>query len=59
MATIQLDSAFPALVGYPPMNWQRRLFHLLCAGEVPRVCDLPTGLGKTSVIPIWTIALAQ
>jgi hypothetical protein len=24
---------------------------------VPRTCDIPTGLGKTAVIPIWLIAL--
>ena len=39
---------------------QGRLFNRLCSGEKRRrVCDLPTGLGKTSVIPIWTIALSH
>lgn len=28
-------------------------------GDVPPACDLPTGLGKTSVIPIWLIAMAS
>jgi CRISPR-associated endonuclease/helicase Cas3 len=41
------------------MRWQSRLFDRLRSGnELPRICDLPTGLGKTSVIPIWLIALA-
>jgi CRISPR-associated endonuclease/helicase Cas3 len=41
------------------MRWQIRLFGRVLAGNVPAVCDLPTGLGKTSVIPIWLIALAS
>jgi len=52
------DEAFQALTGYTPFRWQRRLFDQLRSGEMPRVCDLPTGLGKTAVIPIWVIALA-
>lgn len=56
---IRFDTAFPALTDYSPLRWQRRLFDRLRSGyEIPRVCDLPTGLGKTSVIPIWMIALA-
>jgi CRISPR-associated endonuclease/helicase Cas3 len=27
--------------------------------ELPTVCDLPTGLGKTSVVVIWLLALAH
>lgn len=56
---IPLDTAFQALTDYAPLRWQRRLFEQLRSGQIPRVCDLPTGLGKTSVIPIWTIALAR
>jgi len=52
------DKAFCALTGYAPMSWQRRLFleHFL-RGAVPRALDLPTGLGKTSVMAIWLLAL--
>ena len=57
--TVPFDAAFQALTDYPPLRWQRRLFDGLQSGLIPRVCDLPTGLGKTSVIPIWTIALAR
>jgi CRISPR-associated endonuclease/helicase Cas3 len=59
MTIIRFDTAFPALTGHQPLSWQWRLFDQLCSGRIPRSCNLPTGLGKTSVIPIWTIALAQ
>lgn len=52
-------AAFKALTGYPPLGWQSRLVNRLAAGDTPAVVTLPTGLGKTSVIPIWLIALAQ
>jgi CRISPR-associated endonuclease/helicase Cas3 len=51
-------SAFRALTGYSPLRWQERLFSLLSSGQVPTSCHLPTGLGKTAVIPIWLVALA-
>lgn len=58
--SIQFDTAFSALTDHRPLGWQRRLFDRLYSGqEIPRVCDLPTGLGKTSVIPIFVIALAR
>ena len=55
-ANIQFDVAFQALTGYSPLRWQRRLFERLTTSTPTRACDLPTGLGKTSVIPIWLIA---
>ncbi len=51
--------AFEALTGNGPLRWQKRLFECLDSDKIPSVCDLPTGLGKTSVIPIWMIALAR
>ncbi len=56
---ITFNKAFEALTGHTPLRWQKRLYErLLCHdSEIPAVCDLPTGLGKTSVIPIWLIAL--
>lgn len=51
--------AYLAITGHPPFRWQTRLFERLIRGEVPQRCDLPTGLGKTSVIAIWLIALAS
>ncbi len=40
------------------MRWQRRLFRLFVEGAIPHALDLPTGLGKTSVMAIWLIARA-
>ncbi len=53
------EACFQALTGYDPMRWQVRLFKRMLAGDLPGACNLPTGLGKTSVIPIWLIALAS
>jgi CRISPR-associated endonuclease/helicase Cas3 len=47
---------FRALTDNEPLRWQKRLYAQMQAGNLPTVCDLPTGLGKTSVIPIWLIA---
>jgi CRISPR-associated endonuclease/helicase Cas3 len=52
------DGCFRALTDFSPLRWQERLFQRLMGGTVPTAVDLPTGLGKTSVIPIWLIALA-
>src|SRR5579863_8765398 len=43
--------------GPDPLKWQIRLFQHFCANEVRRVCDLPTGMGKTSIIHLWMLAL--
>ncbi|MGH6841370.1 MAG: DEAD/DEAH box helicase family protein [Methylocella sp.] len=40
------------------MQWQNRLFGQLINGEIPGALDLPTGLGKTSVMAIWLVARA-
>lgn len=57
---MDFDAAFGMLTGNPPFPWQRELYHLFIAGDFLRLksCNLPTGLGKTSVIPIWTMAVA-
>jgi CRISPR-associated endonuclease/helicase Cas3 len=57
---LNFDAAFQALTGHPPLPWQRRLYsqHFLPA-QIPSDCSLPTGLGKTSVVAIWLIALAN
>ena len=43
--------------GPAPLNWQTRMFRLFCADDVREVCDLPTGMGKTSIIHLWLLAL--
>lgn len=58
MSEIKFTAAFQALTGNAPFPWQEALYARLTAGDPPPSCNLPTGLGKTSVIPIWLIALA-
>lgn len=41
-----------------PFPWQSRLLERFVAGGIPRALDLPTGLGKTSVIAVWLVARA-
>ena len=48
---------FRALTDHAPFPWQEKLFNRLSSGEMPRHCDVPTGLGKTSVIAVWIAAL--
>ena len=47
---------FCAIQGNSPFPWQERLFQEFCDGALPRALDLPTGLGKTSVMAIWYLA---
>ena len=54
-----LDTAFKTLIGHRPFRWQSRLFDLLLAGQPPAAVDVPTGLGKTSVMALWLIALVR
>jgi CRISPR-associated endonuclease/helicase Cas3 len=57
-SNIPFVAAFAALTGHTPMRWQQRLFDLLPRGCLPDAIDLPTGLGKTSVMAIWLLAQA-
>jgi CRISPR-associated endonuclease/helicase Cas3 len=51
---------FEDLTDHRPFPWQEALFHdWFKQGEIPKSCNLPTGLGKTSVIAVWLIALAE
>src|SRR5437762_480444 len=56
---IDFKICFEALTGYPPFHWQEKLFTRMRDGYIPRECDVPTGLGKTSVITIWLLALGE
>lgn len=56
------SSKFEQLTGSPPFPWQTALFERMTAGQevdIPSVCHIPTGLGKTSIIAIWLLALAK
>ncbi|HEX3151346.1 MAG TPA: type I-U CRISPR-associated helicase/endonuclease Cas3 [Gemmataceae bacterium] len=56
MNALDFDTTFQALTGNPPFPWQQALYQRFIAGDIPASCNLPTGLGKTSVIAIWLIA---
>ena len=53
------DEQFKVLTGHPPFPWQLRLYDRFRTGQIPTRCNIPTGLGKTMVIPIWLLALGN
>ncbi|MGH9344759.1 MAG: type I-G CRISPR-associated helicase/endonuclease Cas3g [Terriglobia bacterium] len=56
----QFRDRFRALTGEYPFPWQEDLYMgWFSQGHFPPSCNLPTGLGKTSVVAIWLIALAN
>jgi CRISPR-associated endonuclease/helicase Cas3 len=55
---MDFERLFTALTGHKPFPWQGRLYECFCRGEIPAVCYIPTGLGKTSVVAVWLLALA-
>jgi CRISPR-associated endonuclease/helicase Cas3 len=59
VTTGTFDAQFAALTGLQPFRWQARLFRVFANGEVPSAIDLPTGLGKTSVMALWLLARAR
>jgi len=61
MITLKFDAVFEALTGTEPFPWQCELYDRFVSDRpdnIPPSCNLPTGLGKTSVVAIWLIALA-
>jgi CRISPR-associated endonuclease/helicase Cas3 len=61
-APIEFQSAFKLLTGNAPFPWQEALYRRFASpdpSQIPGVCDIPTGLGKTSVVAIWLLALAN
>ena len=52
---------FKTLTGIEqPMRWQQRLYDEHFAKDaLPSTVNVPTGLGKTAVMAIWLVALAQ
>ena len=58
MSDTTFKTRFKALTGHEPFPWQIELFEKwFVKGEFPLSCNLPTGLGKTSIVAIWLIAL--
>ncbi len=60
MTDEEFDRFFAALTGNKPFPWQADMFRKCIGGHWNELssCTLPTGLGKTSIIPIWLLALA-
>jgi len=58
MPDTSFATVFAELTGHVPFPWQSTLFERMREGDFEslRVCDIPTGLGKTSIIAIWLIA---
>jgi len=54
-------TAFEQLTGRAPFPWQVQLYRRFTKDSekprIPSVCQIPTGLGKTSLIAVWLIAL--
>ena len=50
---------FPEITGLEPYPWQHRLYHCLITGHAPTSLDIPTGLGKSSAVLLYLLALAQ
>ncbi len=56
---IDFERSFKDLTGYEPFPWQEELYRRIEGDSYPSVCTIPTGLGKTSVIAVWLIALSN
>ncbi len=54
-----LDSHFSLITGHAPYPWQEALFQRFLSADFPHLIDLPTGAGKTAVLPIWFLALLE
>lgn len=51
---------FAAVHGVAPFTWQERAAAFAVEeGCLPRLVDVPTGLGKTAVVDVWVWALAE
>lgn len=57
--TMSFEEHFMRLTGHRPFSWQARLYRRLRDADLPEAVDIPTGLGKTSVMALWLIALAR
>lgn len=56
----QFDAQYRALTGHDgACRWQYRLFTDIEAGRFPADIELATGLGKTSIIALWVLALGR
>ncbi|MEX2381127.1 MAG: type I-U CRISPR-associated helicase/endonuclease Cas3 [Opitutales bacterium] len=51
-----LAKAMQLPLGYEPFHWQQTLLDAFLHAKIPAALDIPTGLGKTSVMAIWLVA---
>lgn len=58
LAAERFPEFFEAIRGFEPFPWQNDLATNIIESEWPDVVDVPTGLGKTSIIDVWAFALA-
>ena len=58
MQPLNFPKLFKDLTGSSPFPWQEALFADFIDGKNPESANLPTGLGKTSIVAIWLCALA-
>jgi CRISPR-associated endonuclease/helicase Cas3 len=56
---MRFEEDFKQLTGYEPYPWQVALFRSLISVNIPENLNLPTGAGKTSVIPVWLLAFIE
>ena len=54
-----LAKRFKALTGNGPFPWQESLFLSFVSQRFPANVSLPTGTGKTSIMAVWLLALAE
>ncbi len=57
MSSHSFPTLFRQLTNSEPFPWQSALFARVVREGFPESADIPTGLGKTSVVVIWLIAL--
>lgn len=50
---------FKLLTDNEPFPWQKKLFDEFLSHRFRETCPVPTGLGKTSVIAVWLLALVE
>lgn len=58
IGNMSFSEAFRNLTEHDPFKWQKRLYSKFINNNLPSSLDLPTGLGKTSVMAIWLLARA-
>ena len=56
---MNFEELFKKLTDNEPYPWQNDLYEKFLHGDIPNILDIPTGLGKTSVMAIWLLAFAK